>query len=381
MPIRAILNNEDILSVNYTDSAWDELKKNYRESSLVMPCCDAKAIPKVSKRGVQFFAHSRKGNCTSAPESAEHIYLKSLVTKIALSEGWDVVTEKRGETSSGEVWIADVYCTKGTAKLVIEIQCSYQTEDEFIRRQKKYAESGVRCAWLFKRSKLHDYPLKNIPQKYDTPVFSFQEKLGETVDDVLGLVVTQFGVAIEDFVQGLLTGRVQWYPMEGVTMEAEVIKGEDTCGQCDRLTGFVSGINLYDHEGHQLMFVPLRGQPMYELVAANVNKHLLYKHEIGEIKVRKRRQMLLPIAATEVRESKLSSHCIHCGSPMGNTYIDHYLHSRWTDELEGIFKFPIAYKEDLFNLHQDWRFDGYREVSPYGKIYKCRVMQHSFCKL
>ena len=37
-----------------------------------MPCCEADAIPKTSRRGTAFFAHARKGDCTTAPESDEH---------------------------------------------------------------------------------------------------------------------------------------------------------------------------------------------------------------------------------------------------------------------------------------------------------------------
>ena len=49
--------------------------------------------------------------------------------------GWDVVTEKHGETPDGERWIADVFCTKGTVKIVFQVQWPPQSVEEFKRRQ------------------------------------------------------------------------------------------------------------------------------------------------------------------------------------------------------------------------------------------------------
>jgi competence CoiA-like predicted nuclease len=122
------------LFCEYNNTDWLELKSSPGRASLKMPCCDRKAIPKTSKLGTQYFAHAKRGDCTSAPEGQEHLYLKSLVAKIAIQNGWKVTTEHSGQTPKGETWIADVFCQKGTAKLVFEIQWSYQTLDEYERR-------------------------------------------------------------------------------------------------------------------------------------------------------------------------------------------------------------------------------------------------------
>lgn len=57
--------------------------------------------------------------------SAEHIYLKSIIAKAAINAGWSVITEFRGQSKEGERWIADVYCEKGKARVALEVQLSY----------------------------------------------------------------------------------------------------------------------------------------------------------------------------------------------------------------------------------------------------------------
>jgi len=174
MSIRAILNSEFIHSFDYNLDSWNILKKTYKNSNLTMPCCGAEAIPKTSKLNNYFFAHKKQGECTTAPESEEHIYLKNLISNIALSEGWKVITEKQGQTPSGETWIADVYCTKGNVKLAFEVQWSAQTNDEFIRRTQKYTNSGIRVLWLYFLKSNKTRFLDELPFSKDVPCFWYK---------------------------------------------------------------------------------------------------------------------------------------------------------------------------------------------------------------
>jgi competence CoiA-like predicted nuclease len=121
VPLRAIHGDTEILAFDYDETGWTKLKAAYRDMAVRMPCCGQAAVPKTSKLGNFFFAHAVRGDCSSAPESQEHIFLKSLIAKAAKRAGWAVTTEWPGTTPNGELWVADVFCQKGAIKVAIEV--------------------------------------------------------------------------------------------------------------------------------------------------------------------------------------------------------------------------------------------------------------------
>jgi len=74
---------------------------------------EIRLFQKLVSEGHSFFAHARRGPCESAKESESHHRLKGILAAAAKNAGWSVTTEWRGQTDSGEEWIADVFCTKG----------------------------------------------------------------------------------------------------------------------------------------------------------------------------------------------------------------------------------------------------------------------------
>lgn len=85
MPLRARRGDADVYAFDCDLIAWEYVKQTYKMADLRMPCCDSQAIPKISKLG-NFFA-CEAGECTTAPESAEHVFLKTLVAKAAVKAG------------------------------------------------------------------------------------------------------------------------------------------------------------------------------------------------------------------------------------------------------------------------------------------------------
>ena len=153
MPLRCKdINGNDIHSLACSDSAWSTLvDRNRLDHHLVMPCCGQHVVPKTSHRGIRFFAHWRRGNCTSAPETEVHLYLKARAYRAALICGWEATTETPGSTPSGKRWFADVLARDNLGNQVaVEIQWKNQTNDETLHRQGQYRESGVNGLWLFR---------------------------------------------------------------------------------------------------------------------------------------------------------------------------------------------------------------------------------------
>ena len=151
MGFLSIIENKEIFSFMLNDEQWDRLKYKYKNLSMHMPCCQTRAIPKKSKLGTQYFAHHPSSTCsTPTGESIEHQFCKYLILKYLYENGWTVTPEFRGQTPSGEIWIADIYAEKNKAKIAIEIQWSPQNIEETKRRQEKYKQSGIRAVWFMR---------------------------------------------------------------------------------------------------------------------------------------------------------------------------------------------------------------------------------------
>lgn len=221
MPLRARKGLEDIFAFDYEDDSWRKLKEEYKFMGLLMPCCDALAIPKTSKNGNFFFAHSKKGECSSEAESEEHRYIKMLVARAAKNCGWDVKTEFQGMSELGESWIADVMCTQGAVKVVFEIQLSRQTKQETMDRQKRYELSGVRSAWFASEA---TFDKEYICQDKSIPFFLISKpRIGEIPKVIL------FNKALDSFVADMLSKRLRWGEKQ-VVLSIEYLN--DVCWKC-----------------------------------------------------------------------------------------------------------------------------------------------------
>jgi hypothetical protein len=139
----AIFGEAEIDAHSLTEQEWVALKSTYVVGEYTMPCCSARAVPKTSPNGLQFFAHY-SGECATAPETIWHRESKSILTTVLRRMG--ITCEEEGyDAVAGRKWMADVYFEANGRKIAIEIQRSYQHLDDFLRRQRRYEESGVEC--------------------------------------------------------------------------------------------------------------------------------------------------------------------------------------------------------------------------------------------
>lgn len=217
MPLRAVQGDLNVLAYEKSESEWAEIKRTYKEKGLRMPCCSSLAVPKTSSLGNFFFSHQARGECTSAPESPEHIYLKTIVAVAAIDAGWQAITEFRGASPSGEQWVADVYCTRGSEVKVLEIQLSRQAPDEFLRRHRLYSESNVKALWLASK-----YNRKRLHSSLQIPIFEL-----ETVELGKQPKVADFNAPVTSFVAAVLSGLLRWR-VDPIT----VLYVQDQCWRC-----------------------------------------------------------------------------------------------------------------------------------------------------
>lgn len=345
MPLRARINGEDIFAFDHDSDSWNELKASYKNTALLMPCCDSRAIPKISKLNNYFFAHNRKEECSVALESAEHIFLKTLIAKKSILLGWNVVTEKPGVTPDGEHWIADIFCTKGNAKVVFEVQWSPQTTDEFKRIQEKYTSSGVRAAWLYKLRGNKEYYQSDIPHARETPVFGIKYRKNSK-----DLYVPQFDTSVDDFVSGMLQGKLRWFPTKKDNITAKIIPIFETCWKCNKTTKSIVGVYFYNNAGEEISCVCFTNDGIPELIMKHTNNKTLASHGVGAIKNR---------YSKTVGGSYLSNGCCHCDAIQRDFFISNsFSHYPWDcDLLDPILEFIVNDDEMAPYITGGWRFE------------------------
>lgn len=235
MPLRAQLNGKDIFSFEFTTEKWNEFKKSYRNHIVTMPCCKARAIPKTSKLGTQFFSHYIRDNCDYKNESAEHIHIKTVIAKTALSLGWTVKTEYPGISPSGEKWIADVYCEKDNEKIIFEIQLSKQKAESTVQRQNRYFDSNIKSIW-FGSSEHHEHKITG--SCYRLPYFLIDTFKTPDTPNINGL-----DIPISDFVKCILNGNLKWSPLK---LKYELLLIELPCPRCKQKHKTICGFTDAD---------------------------------------------------------------------------------------------------------------------------------------
>lgn len=309
MPLRATSGDTNVHAFDFDEDQWAALKSSYRAHGLAMPCCGRGAIPKTSALGNYFFAHSRKGPCKTAPETAQHLYCKQLIAQAAQAAGWTVLTERPGSCPQGEEWIADVFCERGNAKIAFEVQMSPQTHDETLRRQRRYRDSGVRGAW-FHAPRKGDY---TVHTDKETPSFVL-----EAVNVGAPPPVKGFPANLPEFVTALLSKRVTWEePQFTRTLYVEYMG--DVCWACQKPVKQVCGMTSSDdtHWWYRPTSVAALSQTLGGVHLAVLPGELraIGLNEVGT-------QQIIQGKRTHWPHCNL---CLHCSSPQNNYHVSEKL--------------------------------------------------------
>lgn len=291
-------------------------EKNRRQRHLLMPCCSAPVTLKKSRQGTQFFAHKAIGACTTAPETEEHLRLKQLAVETARALGWEAETE----IAHGALWRADVLATKGTEKIAIEIQWSQQTDEETLRRQDRYAASGVRGLWLLKqRSFASDprLPAARVSAAEDRFLAHLPNGRGDQT------------LRVADFLGAALSGRLHYGLPLNLPAKAAINVGTLSCWSCGADTDILASI-VITYGAHTYRFSVANFGSSPDLFAT-IREHLPVDSAIGIIRTR---------FSNTLQSSYLSNGCAHCDALIGQ----HYEHEAWYDQRE-VSSFSIAVDE------------------------------------
>ena len=369
MPLKCFRDDEAIFAFDTeSDAAWQKLRnENAANHSLKMPCCGAGVTLRTSKLGTKHFAHTRRGPCSTAPETAEHLLAKRMIIEGIRRTDWAALPEQAGESPGFGSWIADVLATKEKRKVAFEVQWSPQSESETRYRQERYKAAGVRGLWLFRQ---HDFPVKK-----DTPAFRLvlneETKLLNVQIPSPSYDPTwisakekneprywQQSIELSKFVEGALTGRLSFAPALGAIMPVEVHTAPTLCWNCQQETRVVMNLvfavsrifpSCADIELtiHSFADGLEDGVPV---VMGLLPAPLMKRHGIGVIKPR--------YSKTEGR-AYLSNGCVHCDALQGR-HFEHHLAYDTEKSLEVEAKFEKKWGpllEDAENDIYRWWFN------------------------
>lgn len=367
MPLKCLNFGEPIFSFDIQPEEWEILRdQNALTRSLRMPCCDAGVVLKTSKLGTRYFAHARKGPCTTASESAEHILAKSVIAEAVKRAGWPVETEHFGVTSSGEIWIADVLARSSrTRQIAFEVQWSRQTEEETLRRQAKYAEAGVRCMWLMRQ---HDLPKgQQIPAfrlVFDATKTKFTIKIPSVLHSIYMSVCDKDepqywsqSIELGRFIEGALQGKLKFRPALNKTLPLEVDAAAISCWRCKKPTRIITGLTFLSERVlpgcanvHTSIYSFDEIENGQQILASLLPNSLLKQYHIGRLKSR---------YSTTSKTSYLSNGCAHCDAIMGRFYdhevawdsqpifeVEAYLDGQWATQLKHIESLDVWWFEE-----------------------------------
>jgi hypothetical protein len=307
MPLRAVLDRNDIQAFDYDPDSWDALKRTYRHQELVTACCGRKAIPKSSTLGTQFFAHARRGDCTSAPETKEHLLAKSIIARAAKAAGWRVTTEAPGKSRDDDTWIADVLAERSNARIALEAQWSPQSHREYRYRQERYAASGVRAAWFVRRLPKDERGWGAAESTKELPIF----ELLSTADG-RDFTVTPFHLSLRAFVTGMLRGDLHWGPQAGYQYDLRGVLADDDCWRCRRSTTILIGITVHHPRCGEIGYVSASDAGVLGRFMREVDPDVLKRLGLGVIKRRYSRT---------AEDTYLSQGCAHCDALLGSFFI------------------------------------------------------------
>lgn len=288
--------------------------ENRQLRHLTMPCCGAGVVLKQSKLMTRFFAHARKGTCTTQPETAEHLLAKMEIAKAVEAAGWTVSTETSSTTPKGDCWTADVLACKGKSTVAIEVQWSSQTNEKTAFRQERYKQSNVRGLWLFRQD--------NFVSSKEIPAFKLiynAERNSFSINVCDGLYSKQT-VELENFIIGALNGALKFAPAVGHELPLEILGDEIDCWKCNRPSRVITHFKILANrlfkgfDNWLFSIQDIENEPIASQLLSQIlpSAPQLTRAGIGQIKRRYSKTM---------KQSYISNGCVHCDSLFGSFYI------------------------------------------------------------
>jgi hypothetical protein len=355
LPLRASINGEMILAPFLDDIEWNRLTQRVKSENLevTIPCCGNPAYLRTSKHGIHHFVHKVRSDCTSAPETWQHLKAKQAIVRACRDAGYDAITEV-----GGDGWRADVLAVKGNVKIAFEVQWSSQTWDVTQERQQRYKDAGIRCCWLFKSPPegyraSRDVPLFKLnifedacivvfnPQSY----YDWQEEEHQTIE-------------LSNFVKSLLTGKIRFceYITAKPQKNIEIQFINHPCWKCGALYHVYRVMTTFESNcGQSLLYHMYMYNPDSDL---NLAFHPEIQQAVGQHISERKGYELAKFTKYYRKEATVgldAFQCPHCDALLGHKYLMETYNSDKSNTSD-IISIPIQFKNPPMILEEDEDF-------------------------
>jgi competence CoiA-like predicted nuclease len=325
MPLRAYIDNEEIISIDQDEKQWDDLKKRLKskESVLTFPCCRQIGFLRTSRKGLKHFVHAKSdNNCDWEPESPEHLRAKIEIIEACKENGWKAIPEF-SETN----WRADVLAIQNEKRIAFEVQWSKQTFEDTKFRQDRYKESNVRGCWFFRTApkELREY---DEHLKADKEIPAFKIFKDNNLNIIAQLKQTQLPLRV--MVDSLLKKRLKF--CEHIRLkpkqEVTIVFFKTSCWNCHKPQHLWTVEQNLVTVCNQNFYLPGfmwnndnidKSPKIYEAVKQFLQTDTGKNLKIGQLKKR---------YSKTVYKSYLSHGCFYCNSIFGDWFLK-------TDKLYG----------------------------------------------
>lgn len=229
MPLRALIDNIEIISTYLNSNEWIELRDKIKQESLdvIISQTDKKGYLRTSKNGLQHFVH-KKGEAPEdfKTESPQLLFIKSQILLGCKEAGWNAISEYVENE-----WSADILASNEKNRIAFQVQWSPYSFEKTKARQKYYKQDSVRGCWFFKNppKELRDWDKKPIADK-DIPLF----KIVETENKDIKVDFNNQLLEVKEFIVLLLCRKIKFCSaMKAIRKQMITINFyEKSCWKC-----------------------------------------------------------------------------------------------------------------------------------------------------
>ncbi len=147
MPLRAYINDKEVISIDLSDEQWAELKEKLkrREFTLKLPCCKQNGYLKIS-RGIKHFAHEKScAYCEWQSESPALLKTRAEIIEACRKNRWKYIPEYHEND-----WQTDVIAIKNNHRIAFETSWKPVSLVQIKNKQETLQKSGVHGCWFLR---------------------------------------------------------------------------------------------------------------------------------------------------------------------------------------------------------------------------------------